>query len=166
MDTNDVIVNVAFNALQAELKRGDALHQKAEKLIVAVGVVSGFQLIDIKNVITLQADAYTTIFVVLSFLMLSASLLYAFLSMRVMQNKLYPKERKLLERLEESKEDANKLSFEISGLYLDIRSAKANINDKRAKLLTIGGYLLLAAFFMIVLINVAELALTTIGCRQ
>ena len=62
MDTNDVIVNVAFNALQAELKRGDALHQKAEKLIVAVGVVSGFQLIDIKNVITLQADAYTTIF--------------------------------------------------------------------------------------------------------
>jgi uncharacterized membrane protein len=163
MDTDQAIMNVAFNALQAELNRGETLYKKAERLIAAVAVISGFQVLDMKTVISSQAGFYLIIGVVFSFVLLAASLVHAFLSIRVMEQKGYPEGRELLKRLEKSMKSAEKLTFEISGLYLDITSANTIINNKRAGLLKIGGHLLLAALLAIVVTNVTKLVLNVKG---
>lgn len=143
----DLFIGESGKAFEAENDRRDKLTEKAEKLLTAVGVVAGFQLVDLKD-LPRTGSAWNDVGLALalaSLAALGAAFVFALLGIRVRDYKGYPSKDNFIDALERAESDDDAKS-RVANTYLASREANALINDARARRLSASGYFLIAGF--------------------
>jgi hypothetical protein len=144
----DLLLNLCEKAFLLELERTDKLTAKAEKLLVAVGVVAGLQVLDLKilSIVALSA-----------FIALAVSVAFALTSMQVRNYKGYPRKKALLTQLSPDKVSDEAVSLSVCNMYLEAREDNARMNDNRARTLAWAVILLVLAFALMTGGHLAEI---------
>jgi len=133
-----VIKDAAEKAFEAESSRTEYLLGKAEKIVAAVGAVTGFQLFGYKNQLLNW----------LALMCLGLALLFALLAMRVKEFGSYPRENELLDKLSSDEITEEIEEQAISKVLLRAREQNACLNDQNATLLARSGFFLLLGFLL------------------
>lgn len=154
----DFIVGESEKAFLTEAERTEKLTGKAEKLISAVAVVMGFQLIDFKTLAftrTCRGIFYACL--ALSALStLGISLIIALWAMRVEHYQSYARNREIYDLLEPQNVTDEQARDAMARMYLDARENNALINDQRAASLSDGTILLVTGIFLVALSTVVD----------
>ncbi len=155
MSKIELIIDAATKAFEGERERGEQLEGKAEKYMGAVAAIAGFQLFDFK-VLTAVTSSWVRLPAGLSLVLLGGALLVAFYSLRVRRHHFYPGKTQLLDELDAAdvgEEDAHRA---LARLLLESREHNATINDRRADLIEISQWLILAGFFCVAFSRIAQ----------
>ena len=137
-------------ASNAELSRKDALTQKAEKYLTAVGILTGFylaQLLPTDSPAVPKSLAYPALLLG-ALVLLAAALSSMLLALRVQKYLSYPSGDELLRKVGAPEVTPNAARIIILRTYCKARDVNAGINDQRAYLLALGGAFLTAAFIL------------------
>ena len=149
MDKREALIDLAVEVVATESSRTDALHSKSEKVIAAVGLISGFEIVDFgRTQAQVSAGPLGLILFLVPLLVLAGALAGALLSMRVMDARSYPTRDDLLEVLDIDSTTDGQVAHAISRLHLSVRDKNAMINDKRARQLAASGRLLIVGFVL------------------
>ncbi|MCA1631713.1 MAG: hypothetical protein LC774_15565 [Acidobacteria bacterium] len=151
-----MFVGEGEKAFTTENQRRDKLTDKSESLIKAVGLVMGFQLIDLKNLSYTGSRKDLGLWLAVGALLaLSVALVLALLGARIRSGyKSQPREDDLVNALWGNNVSDDDAKAQVARTYFAAREENAIINDGRARLLAFSGYCLLAGFFMAVLSQV------------
>jgi hypothetical protein len=153
MDKIDVIVQESEKAFLQERARADRIFGAAEKIVGAVAVVIGFQLIRMDQ-LTLSGSwpqALHGWLAIGALLELGISLTFAFLSMQVQKYYSYPRGTTLIDELKDASITYEVARIKIARMYLSAYDANAHINDKRAKILSYSGAMLVVGLVFAVI---------------
>ena len=153
MDKTDLIVQQSEKAFLQERARADKLIAAAEKYIAAVAVIIGFKLLDIEN-LSLTGSWQQIVhgwLTVLALLTLGTALLLTFWSMRVFKYYAFPRGTKLIDELKDPGISDEAAKIKVARMYLSAHDTNAQINDRRARLLSVSSALLVAGFLLTVI---------------
>lgn len=149
----DVIFQVSEKAFLQERMRADKLSAAAEKYVGAVVIIMGFQLIEIDQ-LTLSGSwspALRGWLAVLALLALGVSTVCALLSIQVRKYYSYPRGTTLIDELKDESITDEVAKIKVARMYLSAHDINAGINDKRAKMLSYSGALLVSGLLLAVL---------------
>ena len=119
----------------------------------AVAVIIGFQLIETDQ-LTLSGSWQQAVrgwLAVNALLALGISLVLTLLSMRVQKYYSYPRGTTLIDELKDDSITDQVAKIKIARMYLSAHDNNARINDKRAKLLSFSGAMLVAGLLLAVI---------------
>ena len=152
MSKLDMVIQESEKAFLAEGARGERLTDKAEKYIAAVALVVGLQLIDLNRsgMWSNWKVGLSSLLAIVALLALCSSLVLALLSRRVRGYLSYPRGTVIIDELKDSNvtDDVAKVKF--ARMYLTAHDKNAEINDKRAKQLSIVGVVIVIGFMLAV----------------
>ncbi len=159
----DTILKESEKAFLAEATRKDKLTDKAEKYLAALALIVGFNLVDFERV-TLTGTAsevLSGLFAIGAFAMLGITLVLALLTLRVFEYASYPRGETLIDELKDEAITDDIAKVKLAKMYLGAYDNNARINDRRARLLSWSGVLLVIGFVSAVASQVAaRVALT------
>jgi hypothetical protein len=161
MSKIDLILQESEKAFLAESERGKTLTEKAEKYIAAIGLVVGFQLININRSYLWSSwqSAISSSLAIVAFLTLGFSLVLALLSRRVYKYYSYPRGTTIIDELKNNEITDEAAKIKVAKMYFEAHDKNAEINDKRAKYLSIVGVLIVLGFVL----AVASYAISKLG---
>ena len=148
MNKVELVLQESEKAFLLEKTRAAKLGEAAEKLIGAVAVVVGFQLIEFDH-LALSGDwqeALHNWIAVGAFIALGGSLVLTLLSMRVQEYYSYPRGTELIDELKAESITDEVAMIKIARMYLTLHDKNARVNDERAKLVYFSGILLVTGF--------------------
>ena len=152
MSKVDLIMQESEKAFKAEVSRSETLTNKAEKYIAAVGLVVGFQLIDLNRLYfgSIWKQGLLDFLPLLAFFTLGAALVFALISRRVLNYLSYPRGETIINELKDNNINEDAAKIKIAKMYLTAHDKNAGINDQRAKYLSIVGVLIVIGFVLAV----------------
>jgi hypothetical protein len=140
----EIIVRESEKSFLMEQTRKRTLTERADKFIGAAAVIVGFQLTQISN-LALSGNRRQILhgwFSIGALVALAFSVLLTMLSMRVQEYHSYPRGTKLIDELKDESITEDVAEIKIARMYLSAHDINAQINDERARLLSVGGILL------------------------
>jgi hypothetical protein len=148
-----LLLTESEKAFSSEADRRESLTQKAEKYIAASGAVTGIYLVgvDPSKLPDGWRRAWYLSLAMGALLVLAASLIAMLMTMRVREFSAYPRKMTLLEQLRPPEVTANVARIMMASMYLNAHETNASINDRRARLLKLGGILMTAGFALAVI---------------
>lgn len=160
MSKQDTILSQCEKAFLLEVNRKHNLGNRAEKIVAAVAVVTGFASLDVvKKIDAIWAHPIqpATGMAMAAFICLGLSILLALTSERIQPYLAYPTENKLIDDLrdEQIDEEAAKLLF--SMMYVRAHDRNSKINDRRAKIISASERLLIIGFALATSSNIANI---------
>jgi hypothetical protein len=149
----DIILNESEKAFLAETTRAEKLTDKAEKYLTAIALIIGFNLIDFDRITIDGAtnEILSGVFAISGFVMLGAALVLALLTLRVLQYGSYPRGETLIDDLKDKEITDDMAKIKLAKMYLGARDKNAQTNDRRARLLSWSGTLLVVGFVLAVI---------------
>jgi hypothetical protein len=161
MNKQDIILQQSEKFFSAEEARTQQLDEKAEKVIAAIVVVVGFHLVDINRLAFAGRPEVVLSSWIAAFalIILGAAIVFALVSRRVQAYVSYPRGLKLIDDLRDQAIDEEGSKLLIARMNLCAHDCNAQLNDTRAKLLSISGTMLVAGF----LLAVASIAIVKIA---
>lgn len=152
MNKEDLILQHSEKSFSAEEARTKELDDKAEKVVAAIAVVSGFHLVDVGRLAFAGSpQAVLSSWIAVSALaVLGVALVFTLLSRRVQDYVSYPRGLKLIDDLRCEGIDAEASKLLVGRMYLRAHDRNAALNDNRAKMLSMGGNLLVVGFLLAV----------------
>lgn len=149
----ELVLQESQRAFEVEWRRSESLTTKAEKYLVAVGLVIGFELIRLPPMLELTSTMHVAVagyLALISILMLFLSFLYCLISLRTRPYLAYPRGETLINELKEEAINDDDAKIKVAKMYIAARDKNASINDSRAILLTRAGIILTGAFVLAV----------------
>lgn len=152
MEKVDVVFEESVKAFYDQGKRTDRLRNLGEKLIAGVAVVVGFHLIEMDNLALVggweeKAGSWVAVCALLA---LSASLVLTLLSMRIGAFCGHPRGMVLIDELKDPDITDDMAKIMVAKMYLQAQDINGGINDRRSRLLSFSGTLLLTGFVLAV----------------
>ena len=153
MDRVDVIAEVSEKAFNAENERGRQIGEKAQKYIAAVAILVGFKIFNSAPLALTGGprEAVSAWLTLVAFLVFGLSLAFILLSLRVRNYHTYARGSVLFEELKGIDVTYEIAKIKVARMYLEAQEINATINNQRARMLSIGGFLLLTGFGLAVL---------------
>jgi hypothetical protein len=139
-----IILQESEKAFLIEYERKRTITERGDKFIGAAAVIVGFQLTQISN-LALSGNWRQTLCMWLSvgaLIVLGLSVLLTMLSLRVWGYYSFPRGTELIDELRDERITEDAAKIKIARMYLKAHDINAQINDRRARLLGIGGFLL------------------------
>ena len=148
-DKLDALLDFTFNAFQAENEVIEHHDRTAEKYFGVIGLVLGFHIVEMKEIVFSDGPLRSLLSVVslsgMGFLLVA--LVVALLSIRIRTYPTFPETKDLapLRNQPVTNEDAK---GQLVDVYLRLRDAILQVNQRRARLLRYAGVFLLLGFFL------------------
>lgn len=148
----DIILEQCEKAFSAQTERGKRLTDKADKYVAAIGLIIGFQLLNLKKINFSEAniEIVSVIASILGFVGLVISIILAFISTTKLNYSSYPNKRcqwntKVFD--ENLVEDTVK--YNLSDMYIEASISNASINNRRSCELKWSGGFLIGGFILV-----------------
>lgn len=142
-----VVKDAAEKGFEAESKRTENLFAKAEKLVAGVAAVTGFQVIDAKNLVKTQSSEILN---GSALVFLFFALFLAFLAMKVRDYVSYPRGNVLWDKLICKEVSAEAAEAAIALMLLKAKERNASLNDRNALLVAASCVALVLGFLFAV----------------
>lgn len=152
MEKVDVVFEQSEKVFYDETQRAERMRDLAEKMIAAVAVVVGFQLIEIDSLLLVSTwqETLRAGLAICALTTLSTSLVLAFLGMQIGESYGPPRGMALINELKDSALTDDMAKIMIAKMYLEAYEINGGINDRRARRLVLGCTLLIVGFILAV----------------
>lgn len=149
----DLVLEESRRAFEAEWGRKARLTGKAEKYIVAVGLIVGFELVGVPRPFGLTGPISEVIgrwLAVCSFLAMFLSFVFCLLALRTRAYRTHPRGDAIADSIKGKSISNEAAVVMVAKMYLAARGANAVINDGRAVVLSWAGALLISGLALAV----------------
>lgn len=153
MSKIELVFQESEKAFNAECEREDRLTTKAEAYIGAIVVIIGFKIVNFEALesIDFSAHSLSSWLSLVSFLLFGVGLVFALVSRRVWDYLSYPRGESLIQELRPNTIDDDSAQIMVAKMYLEAREWNAQINDRRAVMLSKSGIFIVLGFIVLVL---------------
>ncbi len=143
----NALIDLSVRALQAESEVTAQHTDKAQKYIAAIGVILGFHVVEMKDLVFTGSTKLALSAIVLAGIgVLLVAMWITLMSMRVRVYPTFP-ETQALDVLRSKATSERETKERILDVYLDIRDGILKVNQQRGRLLRMSGSLLMIGFF-------------------
>jgi len=152
MSKLDTIFKESEKAFLSEFDRREVLGKRAEKIVAAAALVMSAHLVNLDHLTFLGKwqDIIHTVFATAAFILLGISIVLSLLGSRVLPCYSYPRGTELLDELKGKDITEVDAKVKLLRFYLKARDKNATVNDKRAKVLSLSGTMLIIGFTLAV----------------
>lgn len=147
----ELLLEEGRRAFETEWGRKARLSAKAEKYMVAVGLILGFGLVRIHDRFALTGPASDVLgswLAVGSLLAMSFSFSLCLLALRTRTYRSYPRGNAIADSIKDKSVSDEAAMVMLAKMYLTARDANVKVNDRRAVLASWAGMLLISGFVL------------------